>query len=172
MNFNRRHFLGLSAFASLGTWWYLSGKQTRFFDEGTQVMLAMSEHLYPTSPLGFGVSSLHMASYFTFVLEDERIMKEDRNYLIDGSRWVQEQAMQDFGKSFLQLTAEEKEKLLQSISTFQWGHSYIHYIFSYIFEAMFSAPVYGSNIDKIGWKWAGHNPGFPQPQSHKDISYV
>ena len=172
MNFNRRHFLGLSAFASVGTWWYLSGNETRFFDESTQVMIAMSEHLYPTSALGFGVSSLHIASYFAFVLEDERIMKEDRDYLINGSRWVQEQAMEDFDKSFLHLTVEEKEKLLQSISELKWGYSYIRHLLGYLFEAMFSAPIYGSNIQEIGWKWSGHNPGFPQPQTRKEISYV
>ena len=171
MNFNRRHFLTTALIGSAGVVYYFKGKKVSLFDDKVQVILATAYHLYPTSPLGFGVKEIHLASYLAFVLADKRILQEDRDYLSRGGTWIQEEALAKYGKSFLVLSHEQKEMLLQEIKDFDWGYNYIHYLFTYIFEAMFSAPIYGSNIKKITWKWSGHNPGFPQPSRIEDIEY-
>lgn len=171
MKLNRRHFISLSLVATAGAVYYFKGKKVTLFDDKTQIILATAYHLYPASPLGFGIQELDLTSYLAFVLEDERIAKEDRDYLLRGGTWIEEQAHEDFKKSFLILTVNEKERLLQNIITFKWGENYINYLFTYIFEAIFSAPIYGSNIEKIGWQWSGHNPGFPQPKKVEDIIY-
>ena len=171
MKLNRRHFFSLSLVATVSAVYYFKGKKVTLFDDKTQIILATAYHLYPVSALGFGIKELNLASYLAFVLADERIAKEDRDYLLRGGVWIEEEAIKDYKKSFLRLTKSDKERLLQKFITFEWGENYINYLFTYIFEAIFSAPIYGSNIEKIGWQWSGHNPGFPQPKKAENIIY-
>lgn len=171
MNFNRRHFLATAFIASAGVVYYMKGKKITLFDDKVQVILATAYHLYPVSPLGFGVKELDFASYLAWVISDERIVKEDRTYLLRGGTWIEQEAVEKFGKSFLLLSKKDKESILQDITDYTWGYNYISYLFNYIFEALFSAPIYGSNKESIGWKWSGHNAGFPQPQKIEDITY-
>jgi gluconate 2-dehydrogenase gamma chain len=72
----------------------------------------------------------------------------------------------------LNLSSTQKEELMQSIATQRWGENFIHTNLGYVFEALLSAPAYGSNTNEIGWKWLEHNPGFPQPMSKKEIDYA
>jgi len=136
-----------------------------------QVLLQAAYHLYPTSSIGFGAKDLHIASYINFVLEDERIIKSDRDYFLKGATWLEESAFEEYDKSFLNLSKDEKEDLFENITQKRWGENFVYNTLTYIFEAMISAPIYGSNIDEIGWKWLDHNPGFPQPQTIKEITY-
>jgi len=172
MKLNRRHFFSLSALVTVGIVYYFKGKKVTLFDDKTQVILATASHLYPSSVLGFGSKEVHFSSYLAFVLADERIAKEDRTFLLNGGTWIEETTIEIYKRSFLQLNHDEKEQLLKKVTGFEWGYNYINYLLTYIFEAIFSAPIYGSNIDKIGWKWSGHNPGSPQPQKKSDIIYV
>lgn len=171
MKLNRRHFLSLSLVTGAGLVYYYQGKKVTLFEDKTQTILAIAYHLYPTSALGFGIQELNLASYLAFVLSDERLAKEDRDYLLKGGHWIEEEAVHTYEKGFIALTKGEKEDLLQKIITYEWGENYINYLFIYIFEAMFSAPIYGSNVGKIAWKWSGHQPGFPQPKKTEDIIY-
>lgn len=171
MKLNRRHFFSLSLVALAGVTYYFNGKKVTLFDDKVQTILATAYHLYPSSPLGFGIQELNLSSYLAFVLADERIAKEDRDYLLRGGIWIEEEAVLEYKKSFLLLKSSEKERLLQKIITFEWGENYLNYLLTYIFEAIFSAPIYGSNVDQIGWQWSGHKPGFPQPKKPEDIIY-
>jgi hypothetical protein len=172
MKFNRRHFLATLFVGGGASYFYFKGQKVRPYRSEVQVMLALAHHLYPTSTLGFGVDQINLASYLLFVLQDERILQDDRDYLLRGIAWVEEDAFKQYQQSFMKLNHEQKEALLQAITLLQWGDNYINYLFSYIFEAMFAAPVYGSHSDKLAWKWSGHNPGFPQPQNLEDIDYA
>ncbi len=171
MKFNRRHFLATLFLAGGSAYYFFRGEKIRPYNPEVQLLLALAHHLYPTSPLGFGVDQIDLAAYITFVLEDQRILQEDRDYLLRGVKWVQEDAYTMFGKSFLQLSFEQKEKLLQKISQLHWGDNYLSYLLTYIFEALFAAPVYGSQSDRLAWAWSGHQPGFPLPQTKQEIAY-
>ena len=172
MHLSRRHFLTATFLGAIAGVLYFKGQKISLYDEKVQVLLATAYHLYPTSPLGFGVKEVNLASYLVFVLEDDRIIQGDKDFLLNGGKWIEEEARKKHDRGFVALNSQEKESLLQGIIEFNWGYNYINYLFNYIFEAMFSAPVYGSNTDEIGWKWAGHQAGFPQPQKLKDIDYV
>jgi gluconate 2-dehydrogenase gamma chain len=172
MKINRRQFLAVTALTSVAGYFYYKGEKISIYESEIQTLLAVAYHLYPSSDLGFGAKDLNLASYMTFVLQDERILQDDRDYLLRGTRWMQEHSLELTKKSFITLKSEQKEGVIKDAVEYQWGYSYINYLFSYIFEAMFSAPVYGSNINEMGWKFVGHQAGFPQPQSKKDIHYV
>lgn len=171
----RRLFIGGSLAIGAGAF-VLFNKEKKelnlsLFAKDTQVLLHTAYHLLPSSKLAPSALDLHISSYLAFVLKDKRILKEDRDYLLKGAYWLEESAFEEYNKSFLNLTRDEKEELLQDISEHRWGKNLIYKSLSYIFEAMVSAPIYGSNIDKIGWKFLNHNPGFPQPTSKKEITY-
>ena len=172
MQFNRRQFLSAVLVGSTGAFFYFKGQKLTLFESRVQLLLATAYHIYPSSSFGFGAKELHLASYLTFVLDDQRILKGDRAFLLKGPSWIEEVALKAYKKSFLILTTQEKESLLQKVVTYKWGYNYINFLFTYIFEALFSAPIYGGNPNEIGWKWAEHNPGFPQPQSKEAVSYV
>jgi gluconate 2-dehydrogenase gamma chain len=152
---------------------WLSDKDTspRLYSKDVQVLLHAAYQLFPHSKLGPGAVDLHIAAYLSYVLQDERIIQEERHYLLKGAGWLEESAHERYSKSFLSLTVDEKEQLLLDISKESWGERFIYKVLNYILEALLCAPVYGSNVKEIGWKWLEHNPGFPQPSTKKEISY-
>lgn len=172
MKLNRRQFLSATALVGVGGFLYIKGQKVSFYASEIQTLLSVAYHLYPPSILGFGIKEMHLATYLVFVLKDERILQDDRDYLTRGATWIQEHAQELYKKSFIALKNDEKEILLKDAVAYEWGDSYVNYVFTYIFEAMFCAPVYGSNTNKQGWKFIEHKAGFPQPKTLKDISYV
>lgn len=171
----RRVFMSASLTVGLGMLLYIGDdKKTglKLYSNKVQVLLHSAYHLFPHSALGPGAKELNISAYLSSVLKDERIMIEDREHFLQGAGWLDESAFETYEKSFLNLTAEQKEELMQSVSAQRWGENFIYTSLGYIFEALLSAPVYGSNKNEIGWKWLEHNPGFPQPMSKKEINYA
>jgi gluconate 2-dehydrogenase gamma chain len=165
--------LGGSVAVGMSLLLWLSDKDTspRLYSKDVQVLLQTAYQLFPHSKLGPGAVDLHISAYLSYVLQDERIMEEERHYLLKGASWLEESAHERYSKSFLSLTVDEKEQLLLDISKESWGERFIYRVLNHILEALLSAPVYGSNVKEIGWKWLEHNPGFPQPSRKKEISY-
>lgn len=169
----RRIFLGTSlVFATGAVYWFQNSKKSlQVYANDTQVLLHAAYHLFPQSDLGPGAKELHIANYMAFVLQDNRIVKDDRDFFLKGAFWLEESSFEEYNKSFLNLSNLEKESLLQDVTRQRWGERFVYTSLSYIFEALFCAPVYGSNPKETGWKWLEHNPGFPQPNSLKEITY-
>lgn len=170
---SRRTILGGSVAVGISLLLWLNDKDTspRLYSKDVQVLLQTAYQLFPHSKLGPGAVDLHIAAYLSYVLQDERIMEEERHYLLKGAGWLEESAFESYGKSFLSLAIDEKESLLHKVSRDRWGENFIYRVLNYILEALLCTPVYGSNVKEIGWKWLEHNPGFPQPPTKKEISY-
>jgi len=170
---SRRVFFGTSLIFGVSAFYYSKNtkKNIHLYANETQVLLHATYHLFPISTLGPSAKALHIASYLVFVLKDKRIMKQDRDYFLKGAYWLEETAFEEYNLSFLNLNHEDKEELLQKIIKDRWGRTFVYTCLGYIFEALLSAPVYGSNPNEIGWKWLEHNPGFPQPKHVKEIKY-
>lgn len=172
---SRRVFIGSSLLLGAGAILWFNSNSTpqkiKFHTKNIQVLLQCAYHLFPQSKIGPGAIDLNISSYLSRVLSDERIMEEDRHYLLQGAAWLDESAHEQFHQSFLSLNRSEKERLLQTVSAEQWGENFIYSTLTYIFEALLSAPAYGSNIDQIGWKWLEYQAGFPQPKTKDDIHY-
>ena len=127
-----------------------------------KVFEALIEHMFSDTD-GYVTSELNVVGYFKAVLSDERIDIESRHYLINGARWLDESADETYDKDFLSLNTEQKEKLLKDVSMLRWGDNWLYKMMSYYFEAVFADPIYGSNINGVGWKWLEFQPGFPRP---------
>lgn len=171
---SRRVFVGSSLALGVGAvFWFSNGNKDKIkvYANNVQVLLQCAYHLFPYSKLGPGAIDLNISSYLSQVLADERIMQEDRHYFLQGATWLEESAHEEFNQSFLNLNSRDKENLLQMISRKRWGENFIYTTLSYIFEALLSSPIYGSNQNEIGWKWLEHQAGFPQPSNKEEITY-
>lgn len=171
----RRTLIGGSVAVAVGFLIYSNDKsdsKIRLYAKDVQVLLQTAYHLFPHSKLGPGSVDLHISGYLSYVLGDERVMEEERHFLLKGAGWLEESAFEEYNKSFLKLNTLEKETLLQKVSKESWGERFVYRTLNYIFEALLSAPVYGSNHDGIGWRWLEHDPGFPQPSTIEEITYA
>jgi len=96
-------------------------------------------------------------------MKDPRVKDETKQILQDGVKWLNQTSKNSYMKNYKELTLSQKETLLKQISLKQWGDTWLWHLINFTFEAMFSDPVYGANINKIGWKWVEHESGLPRP---------
>lgn len=118
------------------------------------------------------VVELHAVEYLAGVLEDKRIEKESREYILKGVTWLDESAEEMFSKKYIALGVEQREELLRSINQLAWGDNWLYVMMQYYFESMFCAPVYGGNKNQSGWRWLEYEAGYPQPKKLEEITYV
>lgn len=128
-----------------------------------QIIIAVQNILFPKDNNGPGAFELNSHEYLIWVLSDKRLDPEDNQYIIDGIRWVNESAEEDFSKEFLKLSEPDQEKLINMISKKSWGESWLSVILNFIFESMISDPIYEFNKEAVGWKWLDHQVGYPRP---------
>lgn len=117
--------------------------------------------LFPSDHIGPGALELKADKYLLWVLSDQRLDPEEQQYIIDGIGWVEETASEAYSKKFSSLSLKEKNELVELISKENWGENWLSVMLTFIFEAMFADPLYGSNPDGIGWKWLEYKPGNP-----------
>jgi len=123
---------------------------------------ALINHLFNDHD-GYVTSQLNTIGYFKAVLADQRIPVEDREYLVNGVRWLDETSREEFAKAFTELDHKEREQLLKLVSSLRWGNRWLYRVMGYYFETVFSDPIYGGNVEGRGWKWLDYHPGFPRP---------
>lgn len=77
-----------------------------------------------------------------------------------------------FGKSFLGVSDDERDQVLQALAD---GEGSVHgfdsthcfdVLFTLTIEGTFSDPVHGGNRDQAGWRLLGYTPGEPTPGHH------
>jgi hypothetical protein len=64
---------------------------------------------------------------------------------------------------FLDASFFRKELMLRSYERYPMGQNWLYEIQTLAFEAIFSAPIYGVNVDKKFWKLLGTEGGKPLP---------
>jgi hypothetical protein len=66
--------------------------------------------------------------------------------------------------TFLDASYFGKEMMLRGYERYPMGQNWLYQIQLLAFEAIFSAPVYGVNVEKKFWKLLGIEGGKPSPQ--------
>jgi len=124
---------------------------------------AVLEHLLPTEPDSPGAAEIHALDYFRFVMTDKRVDREQRDFILQGNRWLDDLAGEKYGRTFVQLDLTGKEHMLRQVARSSAGENWIATLLTYLFEALLTAPAYGGNTDQVGWRWLQYVPGFPLP---------
>jgi len=102
------------------------------------------------------------AKYMSLFFEHSKISDKDKVFLKDGVKWLNEAAVEKYKKIYAKLSQRQRQEVLQTISQTSWGKRWIRAMLTYVFEAMFSDPIYGSNKNEAGWKWLHFNGGLPR----------
>ena len=124
---------------------------------------AVLEHLLPGEAESPGATEIRAVEYFRFVVSDTRVDREQRDFILQGNRWLDDLARETEGRPFLELDVDGKERLLRQVSRSSAGENWVSMLLTYLFEALLTAPAYGGNPDRIGWRWLQYVPGFPLP---------
>ena len=125
---------------------------------------AVLVHLLPTSDSGPDAKDIQALQYLYNVVNQQPTAQDEIDFIFKGVGWLNDFSQQQHQQNFIELTTEQKEKLLRAISRSTAGENWLNNLIGYIFEAMLSPPSYGGNPNGIGWQWLGHQAGFPLPK--------
>lgn len=166
----RRGFLQLmlgAAMVSQIPWWVSCKLESSadFTLDGHQLAIIkrVQSFLFPSDGNGPGADELNASDYLQWVLNDEGMDKDEKGYLIKGIAWVEETAREEMEDGFLNLEEHRQNEILTLIANEDWGEAWYSMNLTFVFEALLSDPIYGSNREGMGWKWLEHNPGQPRP---------
>ena len=159
-------FAGSVTFGSLLAYYYKSSRTPRPFNKSQdRILQEVQEHLFPHSDDSPDADDVNALYYLHFVLSDPEIDEDNKNLLISGVDWLEEECQTTFSKSFINLSSEKRDNIFRIIEGSNWGYRWLSLNLIYIFEALLADPIYGGNPNEIGWKWLEHVPGLPRPTS-------
>lgn len=125
-----------------------------------KILLVVQEDLFPLSK----TIESNSYAYLSMVLRHSRISDEDKQFLRNGVRWLNEEAVSKYKKIYTELSDEKRQDILKIISKERWGENWIDTVLTYIMESMLGDPIYGINKNGAGWKWLKHESGLPRPK--------
>lgn len=128
---------------------------------------AVQQVLFPDDGNGPGAEELNATAYLKFVLDAADTDSKDRDFILKGIGWLNQLSVKQTGRHFSRNVSAEKDKLIEQISRSRSGERWLSFLLLYVFEALLTDPVYGSNPNGIGWAWLEHQPGFPSPPGDK-----
>jgi len=156
--FSRRRFLSLGFLSSAV--FLMDGCSLFGITTPIETFRILHQDLFPQAQrLG-----IETDSYMSLVFNHSKISKSDKDYLKNGVKWLNEEALKMHGSIYTKLSRKDRESVLKSISTTEWGESFLYDVMSYMFEAMLGDPIYGGNNKEAGWKWLAFEGGQPRPK--------
>lgn len=155
---NRRSFLKKSF---LGTTCML-GSLTKLNASVTplQTLKVVQTDLFPKEK----IDNANAYEYLSIIFKHSRVSDEEKEFLKNGTKWLNEEAVKQYKKVYTKLPSEQRQKVLQTIAKESWGRSWIKTVLSYILEAVLGDPIYGINKKESGWRWLDYQTGLPQPR--------
>lgn len=130
-------------------------------------LAAVQEQMFPAGNDVPGATDIQAIVYLRNTLENPAADGEDREFIFKGVGWLNDLTQETSGKPFIGLDEAQRETMLRQIEQSEAGQNWLSLLLTYLFEALLADPVYGGNPDGIGWKWLGHQPGFPRPPVDK-----
>ena len=123
------------------------------------------QHLLPTETDSPGAREINALAYIRQVTEDPRIDRSERDFILHGVYWLRDLARTRRKRDYLQLEGDQQTRLLLTVAQSEAGENWISTLLNYLLEALLTAPAYGGNPNKAGWKWLQYRAGFPLPDA-------
>jgi len=155
---SRRNFLKLGFMSS--SVFVMSGCELFSITTPQDTIKVLQYDLFPQAKK----LNINTASYMSIIFNHTKIIKEDKEFIKNGVKWLNEEALKMHKTTYTKLFATQREEVLTQIATKEWGESFLHDILSYLFEAMLGDPIYGGNNREAGWKWLAFSGGEPRPK--------
>ncbi len=128
-----------------------------------QTIELLQQDLFPSTPNVPTPKDINAYAYLVTILHHSRVSDANKAFIRNGVQWLNEEAIEIYNKTYIKLSAQERQNTLKSIAKYRWGENWIDTILTYIFEAMLGDPIYGGNKNKAGWRWLHHKGGDPRP---------
>lgn len=125
-----------------------------------QTLAIVQKDLFPEEM----ITTSNAYSYISLIFQHSRVSADDKQYLRNGTKWLNEEAVNTYKKVYPKLSSQERQVILEKISKESWGESWIKIVLMYILEATLGDPIYGINKNESAWKWLEHESGLPRPQ--------
>lgn len=136
-------------------------------DSVWQTISQVQEILFPPADDIPGAGDIGAHIYLYNAIETPTADGEDKEFIYQGVKWLEDLTQQRKQKSFIRISMAEQEEMLQIIVQSRAGRNWISTLLTYLLEALLTDPVYGGNRDKAGWLWLQHQPGYPTPGADK-----
>lgn len=156
--FSRRTFLKAGFLSSAV--FVMSGCELFSVTTSEDTIKVLQNDLFPKAKeLGIKTSA-----YISIILHHSRVSKEDKAFIKNGVKWLNEEAVKMYNTTYAKLLASQRQKVLKAIVKTEWGDGFMYNMNSYLFEAMLGDPIYGGNNKEAGWKWLEFVGGQPRPK--------
>ncbi len=155
---SRRNFFKTSFLSSF----VMLTAQNKIFASVTPLhtLAIVQEDLFPQET----ITQSNAFAYISIIFQHSRISAENKQFLRNGVKWLNEEAITIYNKLYTTLDASQRQSVLQVIAKESWGKSWIKTVLRYIMEAVLGDPIYGINKNESGWKWLNHTSGLPRPK--------
>ncbi len=120
---------------------------------------------FPDVPGSPSVKELNTYRHINTFLNDSNIDPDEQEYFINGTKWINETAMEIFGQNFHELKKNQQQKVFFKTLDTSWGTSWSSKLLTLTFESLLLDPLYHVNTNEKGWKWLHHTPGTPRPSN-------
>jgi len=159
----RRSFLITGSFLGLFSVLHAKLPDTfeKEFKETEAVIAAVQEHMFPAGTKLPAAREMHATVFLFETIAHRSYDKDIRAFVIEGAK---ELNSREKGK-FTLYSVKEKERALRAYEETSYGSSWLSRIMTLSMEALFSDPIYGSNIKESGWQALHAYGGYPRPES-------
>ncbi|MGC9351561.1 MAG: gluconate 2-dehydrogenase subunit 3 family protein [Sulfurovum sp.] len=124
------------------------------------LIAAVQQHMFPEGSRLPSAKSMDTITFLKETITHASYDRDIRRFVIEGA---QELESRTEGK-FLRMDRSEKEHALRSYEETNYGSNWLARIMTLTMEAIFSDPIYGSNIGQKGWKAVESVGGEPRPK--------
>lgn len=161
MDMKRRFFLLFSSVLGVSTYAKVqsSNQFEKEFNKVEVTIRHVQEHLFPEGSKIPSARSMNVTKFLFETMKHESFDKDIRKFVLEGA---EELILRE--KDFISLSTKEKEKALRAYEETNYGSNWLSRIITLTMEAIFSDPIYGSNINESGWKALGSYGGYPRPK--------
>jgi hypothetical protein len=162
MPLKRRDFLIIGSVLGLSS--VLDAKALTDFEKEFKTLAplfgAVQAHLFPKGSVLPSASSVYSVDFLLATMSHSSFDKDIRTFVLEGAK---ELDTREKGR-FVFMNDKQKEKALREYEETGYGRSWLSRMMTLTMEGMFSDPIYGSNVQKIGWKSLSHKETFPRPK--------
>jgi gluconate 2-dehydrogenase gamma chain len=158
----RRGFLGVSTAIGLSVSMKAESvnPKQKEIEKVLPVITAVQAHMFPEGSKLPSAKEMKMNTFLVDTIFHPSYDKDIRAFVINGAEDLDKRTK---GK-FIQMDSLAKEEALRSYEETNYGSNWLSRIMTLSMEALFSDPIYGSNIKEAGWKAVDSYGGEPRPK--------
>ncbi len=126
-------------------------------------LAAAQDRLLPSGPGSPGAREVNAVGYLDGALAEADTDPADRDRVKQGAARLDALAHDRGATSFADLAEAARDEALRAFQKEDDAGEWFETMLGYTLEALLGDPIHGGNPDEIGWRWAGHQPGWPRP---------